>query len=60
MKISDLIKRMRNARRKHTSPEYLPGESSDPLPMCPFCGESFASIEDLIEHQDEVGDVIEL
>lgn len=60
MKISDLIQRMRNARRKRSSPEYLPGERDDRLPICPFCGESFASIEDLIEHQDDVGHVIEL
>jgi hypothetical protein len=60
MNLHDRIEQMRNARRKHRTPEYLPGERDDRLPMCPFCGQSFASVEDLIEHQDDEGHVIEI
>lgn len=60
MNTRDRIERMRNKRRKHTHPDYLPGERNDSLPRCPFCGQIFASVEDLIEHQDDEGHVIEI
>ena len=48
MNVHDQLMQMRNARRKHQR-----------CFICPFCGEHFFTLGDLIEHQDAEGHVIE-